>query len=288
MTKKKKVLVVSIAAIPVIVIVALVAVFLSLNSIVRTAVETVGPQITGTDVRLAKVDISPFSGRVILEGMFIGSPAGFKAPSVFELNKITVGLEPRSVLTDTIVIDEIVVVAPKITFEGQMSGSNIGALLDNVESFTGGGTTEEQPAAPAQPQESKPTSAGGGKKVIINRFVLKGAEVTLAATMLGGKGVTLPLPDIELTDIGKKSNGATAQEVVRQVLASINEAVMKAVSSSDALLKGGIDTVKDMGKGLGDAAKGISESAKSVGNAAEQSASKILEPVKGLGELFKK
>jgi hypothetical protein len=269
MTKKKKVMLVVVVGVPVLVALGLVALFLSLNSIIRAGVEKVGPQITGTEVRLEEVDISPFSGRGTLKGIFVGNPAGFKSPSIFELGEVTVDIEPGSVFSDTVVIKEIVVIAPKITFEGNLSGSNVGKLLENIESFAGGGG-ETGPAS--EPTEA-PKSEKGGKKIIIDRFVFIDGEVALTANILIEAKASLALPELELTGIGRKSGGVTAQEAAQQVFPALYKAIIEAVSSSGGLLEGGIEN----------AVKQLEESGAAIlDGAVKEDVSKTLDTVKGL------
>jgi hypothetical protein len=45
----------------------------------------------------------------------------------------------------------------------------------------------------------------------------------------------VPLPEIRLSGIGEKSNGASGAEVVEQILAAVNKSAMAAVSQAGAL-----------------------------------------------------
>ena len=44
----------------------LVFLYLSLNRVIRSAVETYGPQVTKSEVKLGSVNVSPFSGNASL------------------------------------------------------------------------------------------------------------------------------------------------------------------------------------------------------------------------------
>lgn len=258
----KKLLKIAAIAVPVLIIVVLLVIFSSLNRIVKAGVETMGPKVTGTGVTLDKVGISPFSGQGALGGLRIANPEGFNTPNAFELGQVSVSIDPRSLRSDTIVIREILIDAPEITFEGDLSGSNISRIRKNIESFSGKRPAAEQ----AEPAPEKPAKAG--KKVQIKRFALKNGKVQLAATLVKGEAVTVPLPDIELTDIGKDSSGTTLAEAVNQVFPAIYKAITEAVMSSDKLLKESVEALEDT-------AKGIRETA-------EEEASKVLEGVKGI------
>jgi uncharacterized protein involved in outer membrane biogenesis len=258
----KKVLKIAVIAVPVLIIVVLLVIFSSLNRIVKAGVETMGPKVTGTSVTLDKVGISPFSGQGALGGLRVANPQGFNTPNAFELGKVSVSIDPGSLRSDTIVIREILIDGPEITFEGDLSGSNISKIRKNVEAFSSRAPAAEE----AQPAPEKPAKAG--KKVQINRFALKNGKVQLAATLVKGEAFSVPLPDIELTDIGKESGGTTVADVVNQVFPAVYKAITDAVLSSEKLIKESVEAVEDAAKGIRDTAEG--------------EASKLIKGVKGV------
>ena len=58
-----------------------------INKGVKSAVETFGPDITQTEVRLEGANISPLNGTGVLKGLFIGNPKGFKSEKAFSANR---------------------------------------------------------------------------------------------------------------------------------------------------------------------------------------------------------
>ncbi len=133
--------------IPVLIIVVIIALVFSVNSIIKHGVETVGPLALGTDVKIAEVDISLFSGKGQLKGIIIGNPEGFKTDNSFKLNKVRLALDVSSLFSDKIIIDEIFIDAPEITYEKSGKGDNFKAILDNVNDFAGtsGSKASEDP-----------------------------------------------------------------------------------------------------------------------------------------------
>ena len=69
--------------------------------------------------------------------MFVGNPEGYQTPSAIKLGDIALAVEPGSLLSDTLVVDEINIQAPEITFEGTLSGNNLSKILQNLEAATG-------------------------------------------------------------------------------------------------------------------------------------------------------
>jgi hypothetical protein len=68
----KKWILIGAGAVVVIVVVILVLAVSNLGPIIKSAVNTYGPNITKTDVRLGDVDVSIFSGQAQLKDFFLG------------------------------------------------------------------------------------------------------------------------------------------------------------------------------------------------------------------------
>ncbi|MBI3413850.1 MAG: hypothetical protein HY043_00810 [Verrucomicrobia bacterium] len=247
-----KILIRIVAVVAVLAIVGLVVLYFSLGGIVKKGVESVGPMVTKVDVKLGGANISPFSGNGQLSGLVVGNPEGFKTPSAIKVGEVSVGVKPGSLFADKVVVTSVRVINPEITFEGSLKGSNLSKILDNVNaaagSAGGGGG-----------------SNGPGKKLQVDEFVISGAKVNLSATLLGGKSITVPLPDIRLTDLGKDANGITAGELTQRVMKALMQEVTQAAGSAiTSLGKGATDAVKDLGGKGTDGVKKAAEGVKSL------------------------
>jgi len=220
------------------VVVLLVVVFaiLNLDRGIKAAVETVGPRLTQSSVTLDDVELSLTTGEGSFHGLVVGNPKGFKTPSAFSLGEIFLSIDPESVTTDTIVIKSIRIVAPEITYESGNGTTNLAQLQKNVEQATGGGSR-------AASSETASTEEGAEKKLIIRDLKINHGKLSYSNPLLKDKALALELPAIHLTGIGEKSNGASAAEVVSQVLAAINKSAANAVANSGALKEAG-DQVK--------------------------------------------
>ena len=80
-----------------VIVVAVIFLFSSLDSLIKEAVEKYGSEIIQAEVRLNKVEIDVTSGQGGLSGLKIGNPKGFETPSAFELGGISVKLDIGSV-----------------------------------------------------------------------------------------------------------------------------------------------------------------------------------------------
>src|SRR5881397_1589277 len=103
--------------------------------VVLLLVEAVGPKITGTTVKLDSVDLSPFSGQGRLKGLVVGNPPGFQAERAFKLADAKVHVNLKSALSDKLIIEEILIDGPEITYEAGPSGSNLSKIQQNVAAF---------------------------------------------------------------------------------------------------------------------------------------------------------
>jgi hypothetical protein len=255
----KKVL--SIVAIVILVLIVVLVFFL--GSIVKAGIETVGPKVAGVAVTVEKVRVNPLTGMVHVNALLIGNPEGFQTPSAMELGEFKLDISLASLMSDTVVIKQILIDAPEITYEKNLRSSNLAELQKNL-------TPDEAEWTEEEPAEKPDKEKGSAKKVVIEDFQLNNAKVNVSITALGGRKMILPLPAVHLQDIGKDSGGASPAEVVAEVFGSVREAVVQVVAAGadmagDALKgAGGMagDTVKDVSGSATDAAKGATDAIK--------------------------
>lgn len=244
-------------ALAVVALIALVALFLSLNSIVKQGVVSFGPEVIKAPISLDSVSISALSGGGEIKGLVIGNPEGFKTPNAVKLGTASLQVKPMSLLGEKIVVQSIKADGAEITFEGSLSGSNLGKIQENIDAYVTAllGAAKEKKSAP-------------GKKLQVDELVISNAKINLSMTILGGKSATVPLPDIKLTNLGQGAEGVTPAEVIKVVMKEIMTKTTTAVSGA-----------------LGAIGKGVTDAAKSVGGAAADAAKGV---TKGIGDLFKK
>lgn len=219
--------------------------FSSLDNIVASAIRSYGPEITKVNVKLDSVKIRPTEGLAALYRLELGNPTGFTTPRALSVGRISMVLDVATITQDVVRIKEITIEQPEITYEHASGGSNLDVIQRNVEAYVAN-KTGGQKQTPASGQE---------KKVIIDHLYIKGASAKVSAAMLQGKVVTLPVPDLHLSDIGKKSGGATVGEASRQVFTAMTQSVSKSVSSLK--LGGVVDDVKSGAASVGNTVKGL-------------------------------
>lgn len=220
----KKAMSAAIAAALVLLMIALGVVALSLGRIVKSAVETAGPRLLGAPVTLGSVSISPLSGRGTLRGLVIGNPPGFKSPHAVRVGSAEVVLKLSSLLSDTVVVESLIVRDPELIWEIGPDGSNLTKLSRNAETAAdkfGGGKKSASPEGGAQRK---------GKSLLIRDFSVAGGKVGLSATTLGGQGLSAPLPAVHLTNLG--GPGRSPAEVAAEAFGAITRAAQGAASNA--------------------------------------------------------
>ena len=203
--------------------------WLNLSSVVRKGIETMGPKMAGCPMTVESVSLNPFTGSCGIKGLVIGNPEGFKTEHAVCLGEVSVTVDLKSLVTDRIVVREVLIEAPDVIYEMGLGSSNIGRIQKNLEESSGGeagGKVAEKPE--------------GGKKVQIDRLLIKDGKVHLSAKVLGGAALPIPLPEIEMKDIGKEKEGATMAEATSAVFSKLASGVSGVATKGLGALKDGI------------------------------------------------
>lgn len=237
---------VAIAAVVVIVAVAGAAVWLldNLNGLVADAIETYGSEATGTPVRVASVDIRLREGRGTVRGLEVGNPDGFATPNALTWDEVTIDIDPSSLRASPYVVDEVRIEAPVVSFAINERGQ---ANLRELQKRLRGGSGSSQPAESASGEEPR---------LRIRSFTFEKGRVDVQTAKVGGKNVSAELPALRLENLGG-ANGATPQEIGRQVLAAYTGQVLETVARRelDRRVEDAID--EHLGDAAGEAAKGL-------------------------------
>src|SRR6266436_1393517 len=184
----KKFVVRSLLILAVLIVLAVLGTYFFLGTVIKKGVETVGPKITKTDVKLNSASLSILSGSGKINGFVLGNPQGFKTPAAISVGTVNLAIEPRSLFDNKVIIRDITVDGPEITFETDLTVVNL-------------------------------------KKLEVDNFLIKNAKVHVSvnAPLVGQQTANVTIPEIHLTNMGTNADGITAAELSRQVLAAIVE-----------------------------------------------------------------
>ena len=233
----------------------------NLNSLVKEGVETVGPQVTGTNVKLNSVDIALKDARAQFKGFSVANPAGFTTDNAFSFEDIVFDIDPSSLQTDVIVIDEMRISGVSITAEQKGLDPNLQALLRQINENVGGGSTQQEQAAEE--------SAGKEIKLAIKKLVFSDNKVNLVTEKYGD--YVLEMPIIESVNLGSASNGLTPAQMGKAIVDPLIKQAKK--TAEKRLKKLAEENIKD---------KAEAKMQEKLDSALDDDAKEKLDKVKGL------
>lgn len=222
-------------------LISLVVVGLSLGTILKKAIERIGPTATQVDVKVKSTAVSLFDCRIELAQLVLGNPPGYTTPSSITAEDISVQIKARSVTADKLIVEKIYLKHPVITWEGGLKENNLKKIEDNLNHYIGSSSTAPNtaaaPASPAQPE----------RKLQVDDLEIIGAKLQLKMKLTGEHLITVPLPTIHLTGLGVGPQGITPVEVAQRTLHEI-----MLTSTAEVLKHSG-----DIGKKAAESGKGI-------------------------------
>jgi uncharacterized protein involved in outer membrane biogenesis len=234
----------------VVVLAALVAggaylVFNYVDVVVKVALEHWGPTVLGASVKVGEVQISVKSGRGAIRNLEIGNPTGFTAARAARFGEIRVATDPSTLTDRLIVIHELAVEAPQITYEKGSKSTNLDVIQSSIDAYVKRATAAAQEkAAEAAPEALK-------RRFVIERLSIRGGKVLMTTAGLKGQGVSFDLPEIQLRDIGKDKGGVSASEAAALVASTLqNRIAQKVLTNVELLRRGGVEGAVDALKGL--------------------------------------
>jgi hypothetical protein len=223
-------------------LVIVVAVYLSIDHVIKSVVESEGTEQLNVPTTLGSVDLGLISGTVDLNTLAIGSPKGFSAPQMFSVGKLNVatgGLmrlrnEPIHLLSIT--IDQ-----PQLVVEQHGSKTNFRVLMDDLPKNPDQGGNAKTTASQSQPT-----------KYIIDTLTVSNAHVLLKLDLPGlNKDIDVPIPAITMKNIGNAdgaNNGAAIKDVATTVITQMIEEATHSSSLPPGvpeLLSGNLAGVQD-------------------------------------------
>lgn len=217
-----------------IIIILCAALYFARNTLIARSVEKIAPSFTGTPVALESVDLQIFKGTLSLRNLKVGNPQGFSQKDIFAVDKVDVALKPLSLLGNKIVIKNITVDGVTLNYEIVGNKSNLSVIQDNLSGNVK--KPVQQSKANAAPKDEK-----SSKSVVIDSLLIENVR---AGAYVSGVGMTLALPSVRLTDIGK-SKPSTMRDVIEKVLTVFSKETVSAISKET------VKAVKDGQKSLG-------------------------------------
>ena len=134
----------------------------SLNERVLRKVESVGSELTGVPVRVERVHLGLFRGLGEITRVTVANPEGYRTDYAFQMDVVRLNLRLLSLLTEPLVVRELVIDSPIVNFESQDSAmSNWSEIADHVRT--------NQARADSQSAEAKPMPDKTPGRTVANR-----------------------------------------------------------------------------------------------------------------------
>jgi uncharacterized protein involved in outer membrane biogenesis len=224
-------------------ILTLIIVGANLGRIIKKGIEVYGPPLTQTSVSVDAVNLSVLTGSARVKGLVVGNPKGYNSLHAIAVGTAAAGVDPFSLFSQKIVIRSIKLESPDVTFEGGLGGNNLSQVLDNINS------TEKSSGPLSTNAAAQPASE---KKFEVDDLMISDAKVHVILTgASGGQPMTLSLPEIHLTDLGKDGDGITAADLSQRIMAAITVATIEAVTKAATNLDLNAASLKKAGQKVG-------------------------------------
>lgn len=182
---------------------------LTIDGMVKSAIQDKGSELLQTTVNVDDVDISIFGGTGSITGLIIENPDGFSEEPAMRFDRADIRLQLSSLISDEIIIHELIITGPELFFEQQEMQANLKTLNDNFN---------------RSPDESE-------KSLIIDYFLIENGLVKVSTSIDRERSGEATIDRFELEGIGRDGNN-TVKESLRQILDPLLErAIAEAVQS---------------------------------------------------------
>ena len=94
------------------VVVALLTLPLWINPVATSLANALVPKYTGTAFNLERVNLNPYTGKLLISGVKLANPEGYSEKDAFALGSLSADVEVSTLLSDTIHVREITIDSP--------------------------------------------------------------------------------------------------------------------------------------------------------------------------------
>lgn len=174
------------------------------------------------------LSVEPLKGIVVISNLRIGNPQGFSNPHLVMLQQFTLSLDPDSMMSDTLLIREIKIEEPSVAYERKLTTDNIKALQQTIE-----GAVLRREETLEKSGDTRDTASSTKQKVIIEHLLVENGTVRAKISAL--PTAPIPLPTIEMKDVGKKEGGASIGEASSQIFNAFYNAIIGVVANATGI-----------------------------------------------------
>lgn len=204
----------------------------NLDSIARAAIERYGTRAYRTAVHVKRVHIGLKDGVGAVYGLTIANPKGFKTRTAFSLKEISFKLDLSSLGQDVLILDDVTVRDPRLNYEmNKKRKVSLDQLNRNMAGAKAGGKKKKKKKKKRAAEGEVKPAKSHGPKMIVRKFTFEGGVIAVRIIPLDKKKTyKFNLQPFEMTDLGAP-DGATSNEINRQIMARINKEAQDALRS---------------------------------------------------------
>ena len=185
------------------------------DSVIAKAINEAGHRVLNVETHVDSCHLSLLKSTLTLSGIELKNPEGFRSPRMVYLEEISLSMAPASLLEDRVRVTEVEIRGADLTYEAAGFGrSNLSVFMEDLRRRLDSGHPLLGDRDP-----------GDKKAISIDRLHLEGGQVTLQAVFSKGKGIVLPLPPLEIRDIGKDRDMGVS-EAVAEILRRLGLAAL--------------------------------------------------------------
>ncbi len=210
----------------------------NLDGIVKKVIEDVGTDVTQTSVDVSGVGIKLLDGKAAISGLSVANPPGFSNPNIFTLDKVSVEIDIKSVNSNPIIINEILVRQPQVFYEmNKDQTSNLDVLKKNVASYSASSSSSSSPSD--ADKDAATGEKGEELKLIIKKLNFEGGHLSAVSALAPDKKIEADLPAFHMSNLGQSTGGATSDQLAKQIM---DRLIKQAV---DVAAQAGVDQLTD-------------------------------------------
>lgn len=185
---------------------------LTVDSIVKSGIEDIGSEMTGTSVTVQSVSISPFSGKGTIRGFHVANPEDYEQEFLFKIEELSISLDIRSLFSDEIVVNEIIVLQPELYVEQKLPENNLATVMNSINSVEANQTTQ--------------------KEMVIEHFLMEEGSAELYTEVGGERTGRVELSSVEIHDLGRGGGQNAVENIIKEIAERIAEQGLQAAARS--------------------------------------------------------
>ncbi|PCI62582.1 MAG: hypothetical protein COB37_06725 [Kordiimonadales bacterium] len=197
---------------------SLALIYTQLGPIIKSGIESQGPEVLKVSVSVEHVSLEPFSGHAKISKLVIGQPEGFGDGALTSLGSFSVDLDVASLLSDHIIINELIVDEPLLDVRFKGKQTNFSALQENLD----------------LPTSSEGTSAQSETTLTIKKLIVRAPRLLAKSEGLIKFDQDIILADFTLSDLGTDEKGLAPREIARHIMDAVQPQIAKALIAAGA------------------------------------------------------